>query len=81
MKNETEVPLNFHQIWLVILMMRLNFLINHYWLVGKVQKLEKTFVNNSSVNIQSSKTQLFTIVQSGGFRGKILESLIKTGLT
>ena len=43
-------------------------------------KLCKAFTNNSSANIKLSKTQLHKIGQSGGFLGRPLESLLKTGL-
>ena len=38
-------------------------------------------MNNSSANIKSSKTQLDKIGQSGGFLGRILGPLLKTGLS
>ena len=40
----------------------------------------KAFSNNSSVYIKFSKTQLSKMIHSGGFRGKLLGSLLKTGL-
>ena len=46
----------------------------------KVSKLRKAFANGSSANIKLSKTQLHKIGQSGGFLGRILGSLLKTGL-
>ena len=46
----------------------------------QVSKPCKAFANNSSVNIKLSKTQLHKIGQSGGFLGKLLGSLLKTGL-
>ena len=46
----------------------------------QVSKLRKAFVNNSSANIKSSKTQLYKIGQSGGFLGRRLGTLLKTGL-
>ena len=42
--------------------------------------LRNTFVNNSSVNIKLSKTQLSKIVQSAGFLGRLLGPLMKVGL-
>ena len=39
-----------------------------------------TFVNKSSTDIKLSKTQLPKIVQSGGFLGRLLGPLLKTGL-
>ena len=40
----------------------------------------KAFSNNSSVDIKFSKAQLPKMIQSGGFLGKLLGSLLKTGL-
>ena len=42
--------------------------------------LHKTFGNNEPVNIKLSKTQLSKMIQSGGFLGRRLGPLIKTGL-
>ena len=47
----------------------------------QVLKLSKAFANNSSTNIKLSKTQLHKIGQSGGFLGKPLGPLLKTGLS
>ena len=46
----------------------------------QVSKLLKAFANGSSANIKLSKTQLHKIGQSGGFLGRILGPLLKTGL-
>ena len=46
----------------------------------QVFKLHKVFLNNSSANTKSSKTQLHKIGQSGGFLGRLLGPLLKTGL-
>ena len=46
----------------------------------RVSGLRKAFANGSSVNIKLSKTQLHKIGQSGGFLGRHLGSLRKTGL-
>ena len=47
----------------------------------QVSKLHKAFANNSSANIKLSKTQLHKIGQSGGFLGRLLGPLLKTGLS
>ena len=47
----------------------------------QVSTIRKVFSNNSSVNIKSSKTQSSKMIQSGGFLGKLLGPLLKTGLT
>ena len=46
----------------------------------QVSRLRKTFTNASSANIKLSKTQLHKIGQSGGFLGRLLGPLLKTGL-
>ena len=46
----------------------------------QVSRLRKAFANNSSANIKLSKTQLHKIGQSGGFLGRLLGQLLKTGL-
>ena len=43
-------------------------------------RLSKAFANNSSANIKLSKSKLSDIVQSGGFLGRLLTALLKTGL-
>ena len=45
-----------------------------------VSKPCKAFANGSSGSIKLSKTQLPKIGQSGGFLGRLLEPLLKTGL-
>ena len=46
----------------------------------QVSSVRKAFSNNSSVDIKFSKTQLSKMIQSGGFLGKLLGPLLKTGL-
>ena len=46
----------------------------------QVSKLQKAFSNNSSANIELSKMQLHKTGQSGGFLGRLLGPLLKTGL-
>ena len=46
----------------------------------QVSSIRKVFSNNSSVDIKFSKTQLSKMIQSGGFLGKLLGPLLKTGL-
>ena len=46
----------------------------------QVSRLHKAFANGSSANIKLSKTQLHKIKQSGGFLGRLLGPLLKTGL-
>ena len=42
----------------------------------QVSSLWKVLANNSSATWKSSKTQIYAIIESGGFLGKILGSLI-----
>ena len=46
----------------------------------QVSSTRKAISNNSSVDIKFSKTQLSKMIQSGGFLGKLLSPLLKTGL-
>ena len=45
-----------------------------------VANIRKAFANNSSIDIKLSKTQLSKMIQSGGFLGRLLGLLLKTGL-
>ena len=47
---------------------------------AQILKLRKTFGNGSSANIKLSKIELHKIRQSGGFLGRFLKPLLKTGL-
>ena len=46
----------------------------------QVSNLRKASANNLSANIKLSKTQLSKMIQSGGFLGRLLGPLLKTGL-
>ena len=46
----------------------------------QVANIRKAFANNSSIDIKLSKTQLSKMIQSGGFLGRLLGPLLKTGL-
>ena len=46
----------------------------------QVSNLRKASAKNSSADIKLSKTQLSKIIQSGGFLGRLLGPLLKTGL-
>ena len=43
-------------------------------------KLRNAFNNNMSTDLKLPKAQIFKIIQSGGFLGKLLGPLLKTGL-
>ena len=47
----------------------------------QTSNLHKAFANHSSTDIKLSKTQLSKMIQSGGFLGRLLGLLLKTGLT
>ena len=46
----------------------------------QVSNLRKSFASHSSADIKLSKTQLSKIIQSRGFLGRLLGTLLKTGL-
>ena len=46
----------------------------------QVTKLRKAFANYLSTDIKLSKTELFKMMQLGGFLGRLLGPLLKTGL-
>ena len=46
----------------------------------QVANLHKAFANHLSTDIKLSKTQLSNMIQSGGFLGRLLGPLLKTGL-
>ena len=46
----------------------------------QVANLHKAFANHLSTDIKLSKTQLSKMTQSGGFLGRLLGPLLKTGL-
>ena len=46
----------------------------------QVSNLCKVFANYLSTDIKLSKTQLSKMIQSGGFLGRLLGPLLKTGL-
>ena len=46
----------------------------------QVANIRKAFAKNTSIDIKLSKTQLSKMIQSGGFVGRLLGLLLKTGL-
>ena len=46
----------------------------------QVANIRKAFANHSSTDIKLSKTQLSKMIQSGGFLGRLLGPLLKSGL-
>ena len=54
---------------------------NKLFLTNKqVANLRKAFAKHTSTDIKLSKTQLSKMIQSGGFIGRLLDPLLKTGL-
>ena len=47
---------------------------------SQVANIRKVFANNYSIDVKLSKTQLSKMMQSGGFLGRHLGPLLKTGL-
>ena len=47
---------------------------------GQLANLRQAFSNRTSADIKLSKTQLSKMIQSGGFLGRLLGPLIRTGL-
>ena len=46
----------------------------------QLANLRKAFAKHTSTDIKLSKTQLSKMIQAGGFHGRILGPLLKTGL-
>ena len=46
----------------------------------QVANIRKAFAKNTSTDVKLSKTQLSKMMQSGGFLGRLLDPLLKTGL-
>ena len=78
-KNETEVVLRLSSN--MIGDNETNFPHKLLWPNRQVARLRKTFANHLSTDIiKLSKTQLSEMIQSGGFLGRLLGPLLKTGL-
>ena len=46
----------------------------------QVENLHRVFANHKSTDINLSKTQLFNMIQLGGFLSRLLGPLLRTGL-
>ena len=80
MKNEAEVVLRLSSNMIGNSDDKTNFP-NELLLTSKqVANLRKVFANNSSPDIKLSKSQLSKMIESGGFLGRLLGPLLKTGL-
>ena len=77
-KNETEVVL---RLWSnMIGDNETNFPHKLLLINRQVANLHKAFANHLSTDIKLSKTELSKMIQSGGFPGRLLGLLLKTGL-
>ena len=79
-KNETEVIIRISPNMIGNSNDETNFLHELLLTDRQVSSIRKAFSNNSSANIKFSKTQVSKMIQSGGFLGKLLGPLLKTGL-
>ena len=76
-KNETEVVLRLSN---MIGDNETNFPHKLLLTNRQVSNLHKAFANHLSADIKLSKAQLSKMMQSGGFLGRLLGPLLKTGL-
>ena len=79
-KNETDVVLRLSSNMIGSLDDEANF--SHKLLLTnrQVANLRRAFASQTSTDIKLSKTQLSKMIQSGGFLGRILGQLLRTGL-
>ena len=80
MKNETEVVLRLSSNMIGGSNDKSNFPHELLLTNRQVANLHKAFANHLSTDIKLSKTQLSKMIQSGGFLGRLLGPLLKTGL-
>ena len=79
-KNETDVVLRISSNMIGNSNDNINFPHELLLTNRQVANIRKAFANHSSTDIKLSKTQLSKMLQSGGFLGKLLGPLLKTGL-
>ena len=79
-KNETDVPLITSSNMVGNSNDNINFPHELLLTNRQVANIRKAFANHSSTNIKLSKTQLSKMIQAGGFLGRLLGPLLKTGL-
>ena len=79
-KNETDVVLRISSNMVSNSNDNINFPHELLLTNRQVANIRKAFANHSSSDIKLSKTQLSKMIQSGGFLGKLLGPLLKTGL-
>ena len=79
-KNETDVVLRLSSNMIGNSHDNTNFCHKLLLTNRQVSSLRKAFAKNTSTDIELSKTQLSKMIQSGGFLGKPLGPLLRTGL-
>ena len=79
-KNEAEVALRLSSNIIGDSDDKINFLHDLLLTNRQVANLHKTFANYLLTDIKLSKTQISKMMQSGGFLGRLLGPLLKTGL-
>ena len=79
-KNETDVVLRLSSNMIGNSDQNTNFPHELLLTNRQVTNLRKAFAKNTSTNVKLLKTQLSEIIQSGGFLGKFLGPLLRTGL-
>ena len=79
-KNETDVVLRLSLNMIGNLDDNTNFPHELLLTNRQVANLRKAFAKNTSTDIMLSKTQLSKMIQSGGFLGRLLGPLLRTGL-
>ena len=79
-KNETDVVLRLSSNVIGNSSDNTNFPLELFLTNRQVANICKAFANNLSTDIKFSKAQLSKMIQSGGFLGKLLGPLLKTGL-
>ena len=79
-KNETDAILRLSSNMIANSDEETNFL--HKLLINnrQVTNIRKAFAKHTSTDIKFSKTQLSKMIQLGGFLGRLLGPLLKTGL-
>ena len=80
-KNETDVVLRISSNMVGNSNENINFPHELLLTNRQVANIRKAFANHSSTDIKLSKTQLSKMIQSGGFFGRLLGPLLKTGLS
>ena len=79
-KNETDVVLRLSSNIIGNSGDNTNFSLELLLTNRQVANIRKAFANHLSTDIKLSKTQLSKMIQSGGFLGKLLGPLLRTGL-